>query len=77
MIESLRTTQRWVSVGVGGGGIFVQGKIVCNHFGEHRFSVADPRVFSPLTLLRMMTVFLDRRPKTEIITRRTQKGASQ
>ena len=75
MIESLRTTQRWVSVGVGG--IFVHGKIVCNHFGEHRFSVADPRVFPPPTLLRMMTVFLDRRPKTEIITRRTQKRASQ
>ena len=75
MIESLRTTQRWVSVG--SGGIFVQGKIVCNHFGEHRFSVPDPRVFPPPTLLHMMTVFLHRRPKTEIITRRTQKGVSQ
>ena len=40
----------------------VQGKIVCNHFGEHRFSVADPRVFSPPTLLRMMTeIFVDDR----------------
>ena len=61
MIESLRTTQiaffrlATPSGFLGGGDevqkVFVQGsvqgKIVWNHLWEHRFSVPDPRVFSP------------------------------
>ena len=50
----------------------VQGKILWNHFWEHRFSVPDPRVFPP-----PRDRFLHRRPKTEFITGPPRKGASQ